>query len=73
MCICALIRMEIITNQIYAAYAPKPKQSSSEAEVQMGNFSTISETEICTHLFTTYSAAELPNLHLLISEADEQK
>lgn len=45
MCICALIRMATITNQMYAAYAPNPKQSSSEAEVQMGNFSTISETE----------------------------
>lgn len=66
--------METITNQMHAAYATNPKQSSSEAEVQIEQPQhNIWDSDIYTNLFTTYSATELLHLHLLISEADEQK
>lgn len=54
------------------AYATKPKKSYSETEVQMEQAQhNIWGSDIYTNLFTTYSATELPNLHLLVSE--EQK
>lgn len=66
--------METVTNQIYMAHATNPKKSCSEAEVQMEQAQhNIWGSDIYTNLFTTYSATELPNLHLLISETEEQK
>lgn len=56
------------------AYATKPKKSCSETEVQMEQTQhNIWGSDIYTNLFTTYSAAELPNLHLLVSETEEQE